>query len=69
MAKELTSKKKKPEKEKDPLAPDPETLHKTDPQEEMEGPVSSLVQNLKEEAEKGDQESKEEADRRKDENT
>ncbi len=69
MAKEITKKKKKNDKEKDPLAPDPETLHKTDPQEEMEGPVSSLVQNLKEEVEKGNQESKEEADRRKDENT
>jgi hypothetical protein len=69
MAKEITTKKKKKDKEKDPLAPDPETLHKTDPQEEMEGPVSSLVQNLKEEVEKGNQESKEEADRRKDENT
>ena len=26
-----------------PLKPDPETLHKTDPQENMEGPVSSLM--------------------------
>ena len=25
------------------LKPDPETLHKTDPQENMEGPVSSLM--------------------------
>ena len=26
-----------------PLKPDPETLHKTDPQENMEGPLSSLM--------------------------
>lgn len=34
------------------LPPDPETLHKTDPQENMEGPVSSLVQKGKETMEK-----------------
>ena len=28
--------------------PDPETLHKTDPQENMEGPISSIVQSVKE---------------------
>ncbi|GAB3425427.1 hypothetical protein [Niabella aquatica] len=27
-----------------PVKPDPETLGKTDPQEKMEGPVSSLMQ-------------------------
>lgn len=69
MAKNTISKKKQTGTEKKPLSPDPETLHKTDPQEEMQGPVSSLVQNLKEEAEKGNQETKEEADRRKDKNT
>ena len=26
-----------------PIRPDPETLHKTDPQENMEGPVSSIM--------------------------
>lgn len=31
--------------------PDPETLHKTDPQDNMEGPISSLVQSVKEEVE------------------
>ncbi|MBC7903883.1 MAG: ester cyclase [Gemmatimonadaceae bacterium] len=31
--------------------PDPETLHTTDPQEHMEGPISSLMQNIKEKAE------------------
>ena len=50
------------------LKPDPETLHKTDPQENMEGPVSSVMQNIKEVSEKDDTESKEEADRKKDRN-
>jgi len=36
------------------VKPDPETLHTTDPQEHMEGPLSSLVQGVKEEAEKED---------------
>jgi len=34
---------KKDNKEDASLKPDPETLHKTDPQENMEGPVSSLM--------------------------
>jgi hypothetical protein len=34
--------------------PDPETLHTTDPQENMEGPVSSMMQNIKETAEESD---------------
>lgn len=41
----------------------------TDPQEKMEGPVSSIMQNIKEEAEENDEETKEEADKKKDENT
>lgn len=41
-------------KKEDALKPDPETLHTTDPQEKMEGPISSIVQNVKEEAEKDD---------------
>ncbi|MET0244847.1 MAG: hypothetical protein ABW174_15320 [Flavitalea sp.] len=32
--------------------PDQETLHTTDPQEHMEGPLSSLMQGVKKEAEK-----------------
>ena len=54
------------EKKETPLKPDPETLHTTDPQENMEGPVSSVMQNIKEEAE--DNESKEESDSKKDKN-
>ena len=49
-----------------PLKPDPETLHKTDPQENMEGPISSVMQNIKEGAE--DDETKESADKKKDKN-
>lgn len=48
--------------------PDPETLHKTDPQESMEGPVSSLMQDIKENTEKNDNESKDEAGERSDRN-
>ena len=44
------------------VQPDPETLHKTDPQDNMKGPVSSLMQNIKEDFEEGD---KEDGDREK----
>lgn len=54
--------------EKKGLKPDPKTLHTTDPQEHMKGPLSSAVQNVKEEVEEGDKESKEEADQKKEEN-
>ena len=69
MANEQSENKKQKENNKDaPIKPDPETLNTTDPQEHMEGPVSSVMQNIKEEAEEGDKVSKEEADRKKDEN-
>jgi hypothetical protein len=60
---------KKKDGKKEGLKPDPGTLHKTDPQENMEGPVSSFMQDIKKGAEKNDEESKEEADRKKDKNT
>lgn len=42
-------------KQDQPLSkPDPETLHTTDPQEHMEGPVSSGMQEIRENAEKND---------------
>lgn len=47
------------------VQPDPETLHTTDPQEHMEGPISSLVQKTKEAVKTS--ETKEEADRKRDE--
>ncbi|HKZ67424.1 MAG TPA: hypothetical protein VJ111_13750 [Chitinophagaceae bacterium] len=67
MSNQKDDKKRKKNKKDGSLKPDPETLHKTDPQENMEGPVSSMVQNIKESAESS--ESKESADKRKDENT
>ena len=51
------------------LQPDPETLNKTDPQDNMKGPLSSVVQSVKETVEENDTESKEEADDKKDKNT
>ena len=65
-----TSKNKKEEKNKKPhgLEPDPETLHTTDPQEHMKGPVSSVMQNIKEEGKKNDKVSQGEADRKREEN-
>jgi len=64
-----TGKNKKEEKDKSqPVSkPDPETEHSTDPQEHMKGPVSSFMQNIKEEANKNDKVSKEEADKKRDE--
>lgn len=47
------------------LKPDPETLHKTDPQENMEGPVSSLMHKTGKGFET--EETKKEADKEKDE--
>lgn len=35
-------------KEEPKIKPDPETLHKTDPQENMKGPISSLLNNTRE---------------------
>lgn len=57
------------EEEKSSLEPDPETLHTTDPQEHMKGPVSSFIQKIKEAGNANDDESKEEADKKKEENT
>ena len=49
----------KPEEKKhdQPITkPDPETLHKTDPQENMKGPISSLMNDAREKIEeKGDE--------------
>ena len=60
----MTDPKNKKEKDKkdSALEPDPETLHKTDPQEHMKGPVSSTMQNIKDEANKNDEVSQGEAD-------
>ena len=52
--------KQKKDKDESPLKPDPETLHTTDPQENMEGPISSIMQKITHSDDKA--ESKEEAD-------
>lgn len=68
MSQQPDDKKKEADEKKPAVKPDPETLHKTDPQDNMKGPVSSLVQNVKEIVEENDVESKEEADKKKDKN-
>ena len=68
MAKTVKNKKEEKDKSQPTSKPDPETLHTTDPQEHMKGPVSSFMQNIKEEANKNDKVSKEEADKKRDEN-
>ena len=68
MANTTEEKQEKKDKKNTGLAPDPETLHTTDPQEHMKGPVSSAMQNTKEEGKKNDKVSKEEADRKREEN-
>jgi len=57
------------DKKVSPLETDDKTLKTTDPQENMQGPISSIMQTIKEEGEASDVVSKEEADRKKDENT
>jgi hypothetical protein len=54
--------KKSTTKKAEPRQPDPETLHTTDPQEHMKGPVSSFMQKVKEEAEDNDKQSKEDVE-------
>ena len=68
MANDPKNKKDEKDKTQPVTKPDPETLHTTDPQENMKGPVSSFMQNIKEEANKNDKLSKEEADRKREEN-
>lgn len=46
------------------IQPDPETLHTTDPQDQMKGPLSSLVNSAKENIEEGNDD-KETADKKK----
>ena len=68
MADTKKNKEEKKDKTTPALKPYPETLHTTDPQDHMKGPVSSTMQNIKEEANKNDKVSKEEADRKREEN-
>ena len=57
------------DKKKSSVETDTETLQTTDPQEKMEGPISSIMQTIKEVGESNDVISKEEASKKKDENT
>ena len=68
MINESDNQKKDADKKTSVIQSDPETLHTTDPQENMQGPVSSIMQNIKEAVEKDDEETKEEADQKKDKN-
>ncbi|HMK18556.1 MAG TPA: hypothetical protein VK492_10155 [Chitinophagaceae bacterium] len=68
MANTVKNKKEEKDKKHQGLEPDPETLHTTDPQEHMKGPVSSTMQGIKKEANKDDKVSKEEADKKREEN-
>ena len=68
MANQKDDKQTGKEKKDAPLKPDAETLHKTDPQDNMKGPISSLVQTVKEGVEEDNKESKEEADKKKEKN-
>lgn len=61
-------KEKKDKANTEVLQPDPETLHTTDPQEHMKGPVSSTMHKIGDEAKKTDKVSKEEADREREKN-
>lgn len=60
--------KKKIDSKDETLQPDPETLNTPDPQDKMKGPLSSIVQSVKETVEENDVETKEEADKKKEEN-
>ncbi len=66
MPNQKANSKKGKESNDKPLQPDPETLQTPDPQEEMKGPISSIVQNIKEAA--SDDITKEEADKIKEKN-
>ena len=53
----------KKDKKDSSLKPDPKTLNTTDPQEEMEGPISSIVQGAKEEIEENEEKDKEDEEK------
>jgi hypothetical protein len=58
-----SDKEKSDKDKKQPLGqPDPETLHTTDPQEHMKGPLSSAMQKVKEGVEDNDEQDRQEVD-------
>jgi hypothetical protein len=67
----MSKKDEKKKEDKDPnkdaaIKPDPKTLHTTDPQEKMEGPISSLMHEVGESLDSS--ETREEADEKKEKN-
>jgi hypothetical protein len=60
MANQSTSEKDRKDKEKETgiRQPDPETLNTTDPQEHMKGPISSIMQKVKDKAESNNEDDK-----------
>lgn len=62
----MEQKEKIAKKDEPLLKPDKGTEHTTDPQENMEGPISSLMQKINSTAKENDKKSKEEADRERD---
>ncbi len=65
---EIEEKEVDKDKKESTLETGTEVLLATDPQENMEGPISSIMQNIKEAGVATDVVSKKEADRKKDEN-
>lgn len=57
------------QKEKEKTEPETNKIYTTDPQDSMEGVLSSIVQKVKESSNPSSDETKEEADKRKEENT
>jgi hypothetical protein len=53
---------KQTEKDTGIRQPDPETLHTTDPQEHMKGPISSFMQKVKDKAESNNEDDKADPD-------
>jgi len=66
MPQQPNDKNEKINKEDSALKPEPDTLHTTDPQEHMEGPISSLMHKTGKSLDTD--ETKKEADKEKDEN-
>ena len=64
MAKNKPSDQDKKEKNQPVSKPDPETLHTTDPQEKMKGPISSLLNETRKDIEQHGGEHVDEGDKK-----
>ena len=65
MAQDKQIKEDKKQKDQPVSKPDPETLHKTDPQDNMKGPISSIMNNTREKIEEKGGEIPDEKDKEK----